>query len=96
MYKQINSILGVGSRRIAGNGNYDWIQMYPYSTPTNSSGTYPTTSVRIGATGYFEVRTTIGGSIGFSLEGFEFAGEMSGQDIYQSDTLYCESTYSLY
>jgi len=90
-FREIVEVLGnVYSRREEGWGNYEWVELNAWDSPSGNS--YPTDEVQIRATGYFKVQVDSSVSVGVELFGFE----MSGSDIYQSKNMTIDYEYSLY
>ncbi|WP_206752163.1 hypothetical protein [Desulfosporosinus fructosivorans] len=72
-----------------------WTQMYTWSDPATGSSEFPTTSVTIGASGYY-VRV-VSNSVGFSGgAGFTVTGETSSTTTYTSETQNLTYTWNLY
>lgn len=96
MYRQIEDVMAISSKRNSGLYTYRWIQTDAYSDPREGSASFPTTSVTLGAKGYFEVTTTSSLDISGDLPGFSLSSSAGWEYVYESETLSMRSTYSLY
>jgi len=95
-FREIKDVMGVGSRIASGRYKHSWIQTRAWSDPKEGSSKFPTTSVTLGASGYFEARVSMGGGLGMDIPGFSFQGDIHGESIYYSNTMNMEGTYRVY
>lgn len=95
-FRQINDVMAISSRRYAGLYDYTWSQLTAWSDPQPGSSKFPTTSITLGASGYFEVSTSYSIDLSTDLPGFSVGGSSGGQHIYQSNTMFMSSSYSVY
>ncbi|MBU5677244.1 hypothetical protein KQI88_12550 [Alkaliphilus sp. MSJ-5] len=95
-FRQINEVLGVGTRRRSGLYDFDFIETYSYSDPLQGSSKFPVGTVHLGANGYFEV--VVSGSVGGSIEvpGFTFEASVGQDAIWLSRTMSMDGSYSVY
>lgn len=95
-YKQIENVMGVGSRRNSGTYQAQWIETYHYSDPQQGSSSFPTTKIVLGASGYFRITSTYALNTSTQIPGFSLGSSSGGTYTYESTSLNMNATYSLY
>ncbi|AFK85131.1 MULTISPECIES: hypothetical protein [Thermoanaerobacterium] len=81
-FRQIEDVVAIGSKGVSGTHTFRWIQISAYSDPQMGSSKFPTTSVTLGANGYFEVLSQDSINTSVELPGFSFSYSTGNEYIY--------------
>lgn len=98
-FRQIEDVISVSTRRTAGSGTHGarWIELDAYSDPDRGSSKFPSRTVVLGGSGYFEIVSTTSIDLSVDLKGFFSIGfSDTGGYIYESDTLDMLHTFDVY
>lgn len=95
-FREIRDISGIGSRANSGIHTYEWDEMYAWSDPKEGSSGFPTTSITIGASGYFITAVSSSVGAGLDIPGFSVEATYGGMTYFYSDDLHLEGNYRVY